>query len=68
MSEVPNDGSRTYQLRIWLQNPVDAALRDILDNKDFVFEVNEGDFGLGVANTTSTMARRVCGAGACNAA
>ena len=56
METVPNNGPKTYQLRIWLRNPVDATLRDILDNKDFAFAINQGNLSLGAANTTSTMA------------
>ncbi len=56
METVPNNGPKTYQLRIWLLNPVDATLRDILDNKDFAFAINQGNLSLGAANTTSTMA------------
>jgi hypothetical protein len=53
METVANNGAKTYQLRIWLLNPVDPTLRDILDNKDFAFSVNQSNLVLGAANTTS---------------
>ena len=56
MQTVPDGLSQTYQLRIWLKNPVDPTLVDILDNKDFAFAINETNLSpLGAANTTSTM-------------
>ncbi len=44
---IADGTSRTYTLKIYFQNPVNSALRDIFDNEDFVFEItNETDFGL----------------------
>ena len=56
METVPNNGALTYELRIWLRNPIDPTVGDILDNKDFVFAINQGNVGIGSANTTSTLA------------
>ena len=56
METVGNNGTKTYQLRIWLLNPVDATVRDIIDNKDFAFSINEGNLSLGAVNTTSLVA------------
>lgn len=56
METIPNNDSLRYELRIWLQNPVDATLRDIIDNKDFSFTINQNDIGIGSANSTSTLA------------
>ena len=54
-----DDGtSKTYTLKIWLQNPVNTALRDIFDGEDFVFEfTNVSDFVLTSAtgNYSSTL-------------
>jgi len=56
MQTVPDGGSQTYQLRIWLKNPVDPTLVDILDNKDFAFSINDTNLSpLGASNTTSIM-------------
>jgi hypothetical protein len=55
METVADGGNKTYQLRIWLRNPVDASLQDILDNKDFAFAINQGNVSVGAANTTSTL-------------
>lgn len=57
MQTVPDGGSKNYQLRIWLKNPVDPALLDILDNKDFAFSINQGGLGIyGTPNQSSTYA------------
>ena len=54
---VADGAAKTYQLRIWLKNPVDPTLQDILDNKDFSFAINQGNIVVDpTANITSTLA------------
>jgi len=54
---IADGGAKTYQLKIWLKNPVDATLQDILDNKDFSFAINQGNIDLDpTANVSSTLA------------
>lgn len=56
---ITDGTSRTYTVSVWLQNPVNSSLRDILDGEDFVFEItNATDFGLDStpSNLSSTLA------------
>jgi Bacterial Ig-like domain/Secretion system C-terminal sorting domain/PKD domain len=55
---IADGANRVYTLYIWLQNPVNAALRDIIDQEDFVFEIsNASDLALtnAVGNYSSTI-------------
>jgi hypothetical protein len=60
LETVPNGGSLTYQLRIWLKDGVtmNASLHDILDNKDFSFAINQSNISTAgaAANSTSALA------------
>jgi hypothetical protein len=57
MKTVAELTPKTYQLRIWVKNPVNTALQDILDNKDFAFHIDEGGITIDPsANVTSTFA------------
>jgi hypothetical protein len=53
---IADGGSRTYQLRIFLRTSVDATIADDIDNKDFVFSLDQSTVSIGSANTTSTLA------------
>ncbi|MBX7126665.1 MAG: hypothetical protein K1X47_13300, partial [Cyclobacteriaceae bacterium] len=55
MYTVADGTAKTYTLRIWLKNPVDPTLIDIIDNKDFVFSINQGNVTTGATNQTSLM-------------
>jgi hypothetical protein len=52
---IADGGSRTYQLRIFLRTSVDATIADDIDNKDFVFSLDQSTVSIGSANTTSTL-------------
>ncbi|MBS1682946.1 MAG: T9SS type A sorting domain-containing protein [Bacteroidetes bacterium] len=53
---VPDGTTKKYRLKIWLKNPVNSGLSDIIDNKDFVFDIAQSGITItGVANTSSTM-------------
>lgn len=52
---IGDDGAKTYTLKIWLKNPVNASLSDIIDNKDYVFDIAQTNITINpVANTSST--------------
>lgn len=52
---ISDDGAKTYTLKIWLKNPVNSSLSDIIDNKDFVFDIAQTNITINpVANTSST--------------
>jgi hypothetical protein len=53
---IGDDGVKTYTLNIWLKNPVNSSLSDIIDNKDFVFDIDQTNITINaVANTSSTL-------------
>ncbi|NOS94701.1 MAG: hypothetical protein HOP30_22550, partial [Cyclobacteriaceae bacterium] len=54
---ITDDGFKTYTLKIWLNNSISAPLSQSIDQKDFVFEMNETGIDLPLtANTSSTIA------------
>lgn len=42
LGRILDGGSKTYQVKIWLKSSVDASIKDLIDNKDFVFSVSSG--------------------------
>jgi hypothetical protein len=60
---IADGGSRTYQLRIFLRTSVDATIADDIDNKDFVFSLDQSTVSIGSANTTSTLATSITDSG-----
>src|SRR5690606_34516024 len=50
---IPDDGSITYRLRIYLKPGTDVP--DDIDNKDFVFEITSANITTGASPTSSTL-------------
>jgi len=43
---ISDDGSKTYELRIWLKTALGGSLPTTIDNSRFIFEVNESGISL----------------------
>ena len=51
---IADNATKTYRLKIYLKNPV-TSIADVIDNKDFVFDISQNEVTTGVSPSSSTL-------------